>query len=223
MLSRPGHLEGPRPGLYGYGAAPDADPSLLGSPARFNVAITRAQVRASSFVRLGGAWVGDRDALPFSFPSHPLLTSVPHVSPSRARVQAACVVVGHPTALLESPTWRQLLMHCAARGAWRGAGSETLPHAAPSRQASAGYDEGEEGEEGVPAAEGEEGGWGGPGPRLSAGGDGVDDVTAAVARIAELSLLGSGHAGRGAAPDGGGSWGDGGIADEGEQAFRVML
>jgi len=40
------------------------------------------------------------------------------------RAQALLVVVGHPVLLLEATTWRNLITHCAARGAYKGAGAE---------------------------------------------------------------------------------------------------
>lgn len=42
------------------------------------------------------------------------------------RAQALLVVVGHPVLLLEANTWRNLILHCAARGAYKGAGASTL-------------------------------------------------------------------------------------------------
>ncbi|KAK9825126.1 hypothetical protein WJX81_000626 [Elliptochloris bilobata] len=42
------------------------------------------------------------------------------------RAKALLVVVGHPVVLLEDPNWRSLLHHCAAHGAFRGAGAELV-------------------------------------------------------------------------------------------------
>ena len=42
------------------------------------------------------------------------------------RAQALLVVVGHPVLLLEANTWRNVITHCAARGAYKGAGAEEL-------------------------------------------------------------------------------------------------
>lgn len=35
-------------------------------------------------------------------------------------------MVGHPVLLLEASTWRNLIIHCAARGAYKGAGADAL-------------------------------------------------------------------------------------------------
>lgn len=36
------------------------------------------------------------------------------------------MVVGHPLVLVRSPYWREVVRHCAARGAVRGAGAATI-------------------------------------------------------------------------------------------------
>lgn len=42
------------------------------------------------------------------------------------RAQALMVVLGHPLVLMQDPNWSELVKYCAARGAYRGAGSESL-------------------------------------------------------------------------------------------------
>jgi putative helicase MOV10L1 len=42
------------------------------------------------------------------------------------RAKALLVVVGHPAVLLEDPSWKELLRHCASIGAVRGAGASAL-------------------------------------------------------------------------------------------------
>ena len=42
------------------------------------------------------------------------------------RAKALLVVVGHPAVLIEDPSWRKLIRHCAVTGAFRGAGAAAL-------------------------------------------------------------------------------------------------
>ncbi|KAF8055841.1 MOV10L1 [Scenedesmus sp. PABB004] len=88
------------------------------------------------------------------------------------RAKALLVVVGSPRVLAADESWRQLLRHCVARGAYRGAGSSHL-RALLRLGAEA------------------------PGEGLL--GDGADDeagLAAAVAAIADAAALGLGDAGR---------------------------
>jgi putative helicase MOV10L1 len=42
------------------------------------------------------------------------------------RAKALLVVVGHPAVLLEDPNWKELLRHCASKGAFRGVGADAI-------------------------------------------------------------------------------------------------
>ena len=121
-----------------------------------------------------------------------------------SRAKALNVVVGHPEALATWPHWRALLKHCIARGAYVGAGAESIP--------AVGAGVGGPGGEALfeHAAEAGEG---------AGGEEGEGRFGAAVARLAAASLLGGGEEMDGA----GGGPGYGESAFQDEQAWRVAL
>jgi putative helicase MOV10L1 len=121
-----------------------------------------------------------------------------------SRAKALNVVVGHPAALATWPHWRALLKHCIARGAYVGAGAESIP--------AVGAGVGGPGGEALfeHAAEAGEG---------AGGEEGEGRFGAAVARLAAASLLGGGEEMDG----GGGGPGYGESAFQDEQAWRVAL
>uniref|UniRef100_A0A061SEU4 Putative helicase MOV10L1 n=1 Tax=Tetraselmis sp. GSL018 TaxID=582737 RepID=A0A061SEU4_9CHLO len=55
-----------------------------------------------------------------------LLSDVRRFCVAITRAQSLLVVVGHPFLLLEANTWRKFILHCAARGAYKGARPEAL-------------------------------------------------------------------------------------------------
>eukprot|EP00873_Tetraselmis_striata_P024152 jgi/Tetstr1/444416/TSEL_032304.t2 len=99
-----------------------------------------------------------------------LLSDVQRFCVAITRAQALLVVVGHPVLLLEANTWRNLILHCAARGAYKGAGASTLA----SRLGR-----------GDSLAQGLENG-------LRITGDSQDDLESAVEQICQMAVLGSG-------------------------------
>eukprot|EP00955_Chlamydomonas_euryale_P060109 357613-Chlamydomonas_euryale.AAC.3 len=106
------------------------------------------------------------------------------------RCRALLVVVGHPVVLLADACWRQLLAHCARRGAVRGAGARLVeslmtPSAETDPLGGGGSDDGS-------------GEWGSDGDDEDGGeGEGDDDdnddeLRAAAEQLAEMALLGAG-------------------------------
>jgi putative helicase MOV10L1 len=101
------------------------------------------------------------------------------------RARALLVVVGHPVVLLEDPSWRELLRHCFANGAYRGAGADAI-----RRRFRVDPGAGGAALPGLALAPGEGGGGTG------GGGDEAAELEAAIAQLAELALLGAGDADR---------------------------
>ena len=91
----------------------DARHSLgfLSNVKRFNVAVTRAQVR--------GAWAAVQGGLQAAFMTRLKLLS--HAPPSScAPAQSLLIVVGNPAILARDPAWRALLAHAVTHGAYQG-------------------------------------------------------------------------------------------------------
>jgi len=89
-----------------------------------------------------------------------------------SRAKALNVIVGHPLVLLQNPLWHELLRECVRRDAYRGAGSEHLPSWARGTAASKSYNNHDY-------------------DALEDAND-FDAIAEAIARTAELSLLGVG-------------------------------
>lgn len=83
------------------------------------------------------------------------------------------MVVGHPLVLLEDLNWRELLKHCLAKNAYRGAGAH-LVAAEETQRGRGGEGDGEVGE-----------GW-------EPEGDGIAEIEKAIEQLAQMSLLGMG-------------------------------
>ncbi|KAL0043157.1 hypothetical protein WJX79_010911 [Trebouxia sp. C0005] len=90
------------------------------------------------------------------------------------RAQALMVVLGHPLVLMQDPNWSELVKYCAARGAYRGAGSESLGMLVRNQPSEDSYLPGEDQDE--PLEE-----------------DSLE-IQQAVSHIAEAALLGVGDA-----------------------------
>ena len=96
-----------------------------------------------------------------------------------SRAKALNIVIGHPLVLIQNPLWNELLRECVSRDAYRGSGSEYLPA------------------------------WARAGPKYASSNDAdlgftdgtvtedlrdFEDIASAIAKTAELSLLGIGGA-----------------------------
>ncbi|KAK9829778.1 hypothetical protein WJX72_007868 [[Myrmecia] bisecta] len=117
----------------------------------------------------------DADAMHVGFWRNPKRFNV-----AITRAKALLVVVGHPIVLMQDDSWRELVRHCAARGAYRGAGAETMAQLVRSDALSVARVPGLDGA--FEAGPGEE--------------DGDAELARTVEQIAELALLGVGHADR---------------------------
>ncbi|KAL3141854.1 hypothetical protein ABBQ32_004519 [Trebouxia sp. C0010 RCD-2024] len=90
------------------------------------------------------------------------------------RAQALMVVLGHPLVLMQDPNWSELVKYCAARGAYRGAGSEALGQLVRNQPSDDSYLPGESAEQLLE--------------------DDSVEIQQAVSHIAEAALLGVGDA-----------------------------
>ena len=117
-----------------------------------------------------------------------------------SRAMSLNVVVGHPLVLVQNALWRELLKECVRRDAFRGAGAEHLP-----RWASGGGS--------IADADADES------LASSASRDHSADIVAAVAAVAQLSLLGGAAADALSQPTDGYAWDDFGD----EPAFRIAI
>jgi len=117
-----------------------------------------------------------------------------------SRAMSLNVVVGHPLVLVRNALWRELLKECVRRDAFRGAGAEHLPRWA-SGGGSIGDDDDDDDES------------------LASSRDHSADIAAAVAAVAQLSLLGGAAADALSQPTDGYAWDDFGD----EPAFRIAI
>ena len=95
-----------------------------------------------------------------------------------SRAKALNVIVGHPLVLLQNPLWHELLRECVRRDAYRGAGSEHLPSWARGTAASKSYNNYDA--------------LGFTDDLALEDANDFDAIAEAIARTAELSLLGVG-------------------------------
>ena len=149
-------------------------------------------------------------------PTPPALLDWRRFNVAVTRARRLLVVVGDPVALACAPAWAELMRHAAARGAFLGAGADSLG-AVVERGGGGGGRGGGAGwqEEGPREGGGQQRRGGGTG---GAAGEADDQgLGAAMARIARLALLGAGTAGG----VGEAVWGGGGGGGEGQARLEL--